>query len=93
MKKKEKKKRERPGLSRVYPGRLGSGSTRLVDRVFPGQLPGGFLLRPGPVPGPGRPGPESTRRAGPGFKTVVKTRAKLSQLPTTSRLSVTIQER
>ena len=42
-----------------------------VDRVSPGQLPGGFLLRPGPVSGPGRPGPGSTRRAGPSFKTMV----------------------
>jgi len=64
-------KKKRPGLSRVYPGRPGSGSTRRVDRVSPGQLPGGFLLGPGPVPGPGRPGPGSTRRAGPGFKTMV----------------------
>jgi hypothetical protein len=39
-----------------------------VDRVSPGQLLGGFLLRPGPVSGPG---PGSTRRAGPGFKTMV----------------------
>ena len=36
----------------------------------PGQLPTGFLLRPGPVPCPGRPGPGSTRRAGSGFKTM-----------------------
>jgi hypothetical protein len=39
-----------------------------VDRVSPGQLQGGFLLRLGPVSGPG---PGSTRRAGPGFKTMV----------------------
>ena len=51
-------KKKSPGLSRVYPG---SGLTRRVDRVSPGQLPRGFLLRPGPVPGPGRPG----RPAGP----------------------------
>jgi hypothetical protein len=31
-----------------------------VDRVSPGQLLNGFLLRPGPVLGPGRPGPGST---------------------------------
>ena len=66
-----KKKKERPGLSRVYPGRLGSGSTRRVDRVSPGQLPNGFLLRPGPVPGPSRPGPGSARQTGPGFKTMM----------------------
>ena len=43
-----------------------------VDRVSPGQLLGGFLLRPEPVSGPGRPGPGSTRRAGPGFETMVQ---------------------
>jgi hypothetical protein len=62
----------RPGLGRVYPGRPGSGSIRRVDRVLPGQLPGGFSLRPVPVPGPGQPGPKSTRRAGPGFKTMLQ---------------------
>jgi hypothetical protein len=45
---------------RVYPGRPGSESTCRVDRVSPGQLPDGFLLRPGPVPGPGWPGPGLT---------------------------------
>jgi hypothetical protein len=55
---------------RVYPGRPGSELTCRVDRVSPGQLPDGFLLRPGPVPGPGWPGPGSTRRAGPSFKTM-----------------------
>jgi len=40
-------------------------------RVSPGQLPDGFLLKPGPVPSPGRPGLGSTRRAGPGFKTMI----------------------
>jgi len=63
--------KKRPGLSRVCPSCPGFGSTRRVDRVSPGQLLGRFLLRPGPVPGPGRPGPGSTRRAGPGFKTTV----------------------
>jgi hypothetical protein len=48
------------GLSRVYPGRLGSESTEV-------------LLRPGPVPGPGRPDPGSTRQADPGFKTMIST--------------------
>jgi hypothetical protein len=43
-----------------------------VDRVSPGQFPRGFLPPPGPVPGPGRPGPGSTRRAGPGFKTLIR---------------------
>jgi len=47
------------------------GSNRRVDRVSPGQLPTGFLLRPRPVPGSGRPGPGSTRWAGPGFKTML----------------------
>jgi hypothetical protein len=69
---KKKKKKKRPGLSRVFLGRPGSGSTHRVNRVFPGQLPSGFLLRPGPILGPGRQGPKSTRRAGPGFKTVLK---------------------
>ena len=54
---KENKVRSHPGLP---------GSTRRVDRVSPGQLPSGFLPPPGPVPCPGRPGPGSTRRAGPG---------------------------
>jgi hypothetical protein len=53
------------------PGLPGSPEFR-VDRVFLGQLPGGFLLRPGPVPCSGRPGPGSTRRAGPSFKTMGK---------------------
>ena len=60
-------KNKMSGLSRVCQG---SGSTRLVDRVSPGQLPNEFLLRPGPVPCQDRPGPGSTRWAGPGFKTM-----------------------
>jgi len=52
-------KKKIPGLSRVCPGRPGSGSTHRVDRVLPSQLLGGFLLRPGPVLGPGLPGPGS----------------------------------
>jgi hypothetical protein len=67
------KKRERPGLSRVYPGFSGSGSTRRFDRVLPSQLPSRFLLRPRPVLGLGQPGPGSTGRAGPGFKSLVQT--------------------
>jgi len=51
-------------------GRVSAGFTR-IDRVSPGQLPGGFLLRPRPVSCPGRLGLGSTRRAGPGFKTMV----------------------
>jgi hypothetical protein len=42
-----------------------------LSRVSPGQLPSGFLLRLGSVPGPGRLGPGSTRQAGSGFKTMV----------------------
>ena len=57
-------KKIRSGLSQVYPGSPGSGSTCWVDRVSPGQIPGYFLLRPGSSPGPGRPGPRLT--AGPG---------------------------
>jgi hypothetical protein len=49
----------------IYKKRLG------LSRVLPGQLPSGFLLRPGSVPGPGRLGPGSTRQAGSGFKTMV----------------------
>jgi len=64
------KKKNWPGLTRVWPGGPGPGSTRRVDRVSPGQFPSGFLPSPGPVPGPGRPGPGSTRRAGPGHKTL-----------------------
>jgi len=48
-------KKIRSGLIRVYPGQPGSGSTRQVDRVSPGQLPRRFLPPPRPVPGPGRP--------------------------------------
>ena len=55
---------------RVYPSRPGSESTCRVNRVSPGQLPDGFLLRPGPVPGPGWPGLGSTSQAGPSFKTM-----------------------
>jgi hypothetical protein len=51
-------------------GWVSAGFTR-VDRVSPGQLPDEFLLGPGPVPGPGRPGPGSTRRTSPGFKTML----------------------
>jgi len=59
---KNKEAESQPGLS----GSPGFG----VDRVSPGQLLSGFLLRPGPVSGPGWPSPRSTRRAGPGFKTM-----------------------
>ena len=60
----KKKTGSQPGLPRS-PGFR-------VDQVSPGQLPGGLLLRPGPVPGPIWPGPGSTRQAGPGFKTMAK---------------------
>ena len=63
---------ERWRFTCIYKSQVSSGFTR-VDRVFPGQFPSGFLPQPGPVPGPGRPGPGSTRRAGPGFKTLTKT--------------------
>jgi hypothetical protein len=43
-----------------------------VDRVSPAQFPSGFLPKPGLVPGPGRPGPRSTCRTGPGFKTLIQ---------------------
>jgi hypothetical protein len=63
-------KKINPGLSRVWPGRPGPGSTLRVDRILPSQFPAFFLLRPGPATGPGRPGPELTRRAGSGLKTL-----------------------
>jgi len=73
-----------PGLVRVCPGRPGHGvdpvfssgfarvarvmgSTRRVDRVLPGCCPRRFFSKPGPVQ---PPGPGSTRRAGPGLKTM-----------------------
>jgi len=55
-------------IDRVSPGWIGSR----VDQVSPGQLPSGFLPPPGLVVGPGRPGHESTRLAGLGFKTLPK---------------------
>jgi hypothetical protein len=51
-------------------GLLGSTGSR-VDRVLPGQFPNGSFHQPGPVPAPGQPGPGSTRRARPGFKTLL----------------------
>jgi hypothetical protein len=52
------------------PGLKGHGLTLWDDRVSPDQIPGGFFLKPGPVPAPGQPGSGSIRRAGPGFKTM-----------------------
>jgi len=45
-------------------GLPGSSGSR-VDQVSPGQIPSWFLLRPGPIPGPGRPG--LGRPVGPGW--------------------------
>ena len=56
-------------LTGSHPGLAGRTGSR-VDRVSPGQFLSWFLPQPGLVPGPGRPGPGSTRRAGPGFKTL-----------------------
>ena len=50
-------------LTGSHPGLAGCTGSR-VDWVSPGQFPSGVLPQPGPVPGPGRPGPGSTRRAG-----------------------------
>jgi hypothetical protein len=60
-----------------------TGCNRVFDRVLPGQSgrwvnqPGHtgfwlflFFLKPSPVLALGRPGPGSTRRAEPGFKTI-----------------------
>jgi len=69
----KKRTKINPGLSRVCPGRPGPGSALRVGRVWPGQFPACFLLRPGPATDPGRPGPGSTHRAGPGFKTLART--------------------
>jgi hypothetical protein len=69
-------KKNRPGLTRVWPGGPGLGSTRRIDWVSLGQLPSGFLPPPGPVPGPGWPGPRSTCWADPGFKTLLNTTIK-----------------
>jgi hypothetical protein len=57
-KKKQKSTGLQPGLDRILLGHTG---------FF---LPP-FFLQPGPVPAPGRPGPGSTCRARPGFKTMV----------------------
>jgi hypothetical protein len=65
-------KKNWPGLTRFWPGGPCPGSTHRVDRVSPGQFPSGFLPQLGLIPGSGRPGPRSTRRAGPGFKTLKK---------------------
>jgi len=56
-------------LTGSHPGLAGWIGFR-VDRVFPGQFPREFLPQSGPVPGSGRPGTGSTRRACPGFKTL-----------------------
>jgi hypothetical protein len=77
------KKKERERETGSQPGLPGSPGFRVDPPGRPGflgQLPGRFLLRLGPVPGPGRPGrpgPGSTRRAGPGFKTVLKSITRL----------------
>jgi hypothetical protein len=60
----EKKNENKPGSQSGLPGPAGS-------RVWPGQFPACFLLRPGPATDLDRPSPGSTRRAGPGFKTLV----------------------
>ena len=66
----EKKKKPKPGLVRVRPGRPGPGSTHRVVRVWPGCCHSRSFVKPGPVQ---PPGPGSTRRAGPGLITVVQT--------------------
>jgi hypothetical protein len=60
-----------PGLVRVCPGHTGHGLTHRVDRVLPGRCTGRSFDKPEPVQPPGRPGPETTRRAGPGLITMV----------------------
>jgi len=60
-------KKKKPGLVRVRPG---PGSTHRVARVWPGCCHSRSFVKPGPVQPPGRPGPGSTRWAGPGLITV-----------------------
>jgi len=74
-------------LTGSHPGLAGWTGSR-VDRVSPGQFPSGFLPQPGPVPGPGRPGPGSTRRAGPGFKTLLHAAAESLFLKSLTHLSL-----
>jgi len=59
-----------PGLARVCQGHPGHGLTRRVERFLPGRCTGRSFDKPGPVQPPGRPGPGSTRRAGPGLITM-----------------------
>jgi len=61
------------GLIWVYLGHTSPRSTLRVDRVLPGQILGWFFLKPDPIPALGQPGPRSTRRARPGFKTMLST--------------------
>jgi hypothetical protein len=58
-----------PGLDRVLPGQL---SRRVDPAGHTGFFLPLFFRQPGPVQAPGRPGPGSTRRAEPGFKTMVR---------------------
>jgi hypothetical protein len=55
------KKKKNRVLVGSHPGRLGHGLTRQFDRV---------VALTGFLPNPGRPGPGSARRAGPGLKTL-----------------------
>jgi len=64
------KKKKKPSLVRVCPGRPGPGSTHRVARVWPGCYHSRSFVKPGPVQPPGRPDPGSTRRAGPGLITM-----------------------
>jgi hypothetical protein len=49
----------------------GLGLTRRVDRVWLGRCTDRSFDKPGPVQPPDRPGPGSTRRAGPGLITMI----------------------
>jgi hypothetical protein len=63
-------KKNKPGSQ---PGLAGPAGSRVDPPGWPNlaePIPSLFLLRPGPTTGPGRPGPELTRRAGPGLKTL-----------------------
>jgi hypothetical protein len=57
---------ESPGYRLGLPGSW-------VDQVWPGRCIGRSFDKPEPVQPPGRPGPGSTRRAGPGLITMIWT--------------------
>ena len=61
-----------PNRLAIISSRPNSKTSGLV-RVHPGHCTGWSFNKPGPVQPPGRPVPRSTRRAGPGLITMMKT--------------------